>query len=138
MTSDTRRASGTRSPADVLLRAIGLRRRTPANDLNDLASGVTFKVTCLIRTSDAGPKSLPINGSIYLSEQSEPEWRPYNERGGHSFPGPLRVTGPSESRRAQFAAFQLSTAVGIVTAFIPKSDVPLVKQVMQANGAWAD
>ncbi len=43
-----------------------------------------------------------------------------------------------QSRFGSYAAFQLSTAVGVVTAFFPKPDVPLVKRVMQANGSWAD
>lgn len=99
---------------------------------------MTLKVSCAIRTPDAGPKSIPINGSLYLSAQREPVWRPYREQAAHSFPGPLKVIGPSESRFGPYAAFQLSTAVGVVTAFFPKPDVPLVKHVMQANRSWTD
>lgn len=52
------RASGMRSPLGVLLRALWIKRRTTAHDLDEYAKGATLKVTRLIRTPDAGPKSI--------------------------------------------------------------------------------
>lgn len=138
MTQSVQRASGTKSPADVLLGALGLRRRTQANDLDAVGEGVTLKVTCLIRPSDAKPKSIPINGSLLLRQGAEPVWQPYSKRGGHSLPGPLRVTGPSSGRFGSYAAFELNTAAGPVTAFVPKPDVPVLRELMRAAGLWAD
>ena len=136
MTSSVRRASGTRSPSDVLMRAIGVNRRTSADDLEDYRKGVALKVTCLIRTAGADQQGVPINGSLYLRQGEEIAWHPNNDNVGRGFPGPLRVTGRSESRFGPYAAFELSTGSGPVTAFIPKADVPLVKGIMRARSSW--
>ena len=136
MTASIQRASGTRSPSDVLLRALWNKRRTPAHDLDDYAKGVTLKVTCLMRTPEGGPKGTPIGGSIFLRQGDQVTWRPHVERGGPTFPAPLVVTSPAQSGFGPYAGFELSTAAGSVTAYIPKADVPLVKHAMEATGSW--
>jgi hypothetical protein len=42
----------------------------------------------------------------------------------------------SQNTFGQYAAFELSTAAGSVTAYLPKADVPLVKHVMEAQRSW--
>jgi hypothetical protein len=121
---------------DVLLRALWIKRRTTAHDLDDYVKGVTLKVTCLIRTPDAGPKSIPAVGSLLLRQGDQVSWRPSVERGGFSAPAPLTVASAADSTFGQYAGFKLSTAAGTVTAFIPKADVALVKHVMEAQGSW--
>ena len=121
---------------DVLLRALRIKRRTTAHDLDDYAKGVTLRVTCLIRTADAAPKSIRTGGSLLLKQGDQVSWRPSVEHGPFSVPGPLTVTSTADSAFGQYAGFKLGTAAGPVTAFIPKADVPLVKHVLEAQGSW--
>jgi hypothetical protein len=96
MTSIVRRASGTRSPVDVLLRATWIRRRTTADDVRDYEDGVTLKVTCLLRKADAGAKGVPINGSLFMKKGDKVAWRPFADGAGLVAPGPLTVTAPAQ------------------------------------------
>jgi hypothetical protein len=46
------------------------------------------------------------------------------------------VTAPAQRRLGQYAGYELSTGAGPLTAYIPRADVPLVKQVMETEGSW--
>jgi hypothetical protein len=141
MTTDIRRAAGTRTLSDVLLSMFGIRRLNTEKDLADLQAGSTLQVFCSSPTLGT-VKMLPIgkgrtvphasSGHLYLTADTV-TWR--NRRTGENvaFGGPFRLS-PSEQKipHPKLARFDLLAGDEQHVIVIPKADVALVTRVLEA------
>ncbi|MFJ7250331.1 hypothetical protein ACIQWA_37630 [Kitasatospora sp. NPDC098652] len=144
MTTDIRRAAGTRTFSDVLLSMVGLRRPSTEKDLADLRAGTTLQVACSSPTLGT-VRMLPVgkgrtvahtaSGYLHLTAGSV-AWR--NRRTGEdvALRGPFGLSA-SEQRtpHPKMARFDLVADGAQHVILIPKADVPLVTQVLEAVGA---
>ncbi|MEV8524359.1 hypothetical protein AB0451_09390 [Streptomyces sp. NPDC052000] len=134
MSSTIRRAAGTQSFSDVLLRWLWIKRPSAAKDAEDYAAGTTLKVTCFSRTV-AGASGRRRLGYLHLTHGQPITWH----RAG-SQPVVLRapfVLTPSEARSGHWklAAFDLNTAEGSRDLVIPKADIELVERALKSADA---
>ncbi|MFE9568877.1 hypothetical protein ACFYMW_10350 [Streptomyces sp. NPDC006692] len=134
MSSKIRRAAGTQSPSDVLIRRLWIKRPSAAKDAEDYAAGTTLKVTCFSRTV-AGASGRRQLGYLHLTHGQPITWH----RAG-SQPVLLRapfVLTPSEvsSGHRKLAAFDLNTADGPRDLAIPKADRDPVERALKSAEA---
>ncbi|WP_030247358.1 hypothetical protein [Streptomyces sp. NRRL S-350] len=141
MTSDIRRAAGTRTLSDALLSMVGIRRRSTEQDLADLRAGTTLQVFCssptlgTVRMLSVGKgRTIPhtASGHLHLAAGTV-TWRNRRTREDVVLRGPFRLS-PSEQRtpHPKMARIDLTAGDGQHVIVIPKADVPLVTQVLEA------
>ncbi|MGF1425844.1 hypothetical protein [Kitasatospora sp. LaBMicrA B282] len=139
MTSNIRRAAGTRTLADNLLSMFGLRRLSTEQDLADLQAGTTLQVFCSSPTLGT-VKMLSIGkgrtvpqaalGHLYLAADTV-TWR--NQRTGENVAlrGPFRLSeSEQKTPHPKMARFDLTAGDGQHVIVIPKADVALVTRVL--------
>ncbi|MFD8787870.1 hypothetical protein [Kitasatospora sp. NPDC059599] len=143
MTTDIRRAAGTRTLSDVLLSLVGVRRLSTEKDLADLRAGATLQVFCssptlgTVRMLSVGKGRTVAHaaaGHLYLAAGSV-AWRHQRTREEVVLRGPFRLS-PSEQRTPlpKMARFDLVVGEEQHVIVIPKADVALVTQVLEAAG----
>ncbi|MFE6055243.1 hypothetical protein ACFQ6N_31220 [Kitasatospora sp. NPDC056446] len=143
MTTEIRRSAGTRTLSDALLSMFGIRRPSTEKDLADLRSGTTLQVFCSSPTlgtvkmlSVGKGRTIPhaASGHLYLAADTV-TWR--NRRTGEnvSLRGPFRLS-PSEQRtpHPKMARLDLAAGDGQHVIVVPKADVSLITQVLEAAG----
>jgi hypothetical protein len=131
VTSNVRRATGTKNFSDVLLHWLWLKRRTPAQDIADFAAGVTLKVMCFSRPWGATARSQV--GCMYLTEGLPITWQ---TAGGQAVTlhHSLALTPSGEPTwHWKFSAFRLDTATGPLGVKLPKTDVELVNHALAST-----
>ncbi|MEV7189041.1 hypothetical protein [Kitasatospora sp. NPDC093102] len=141
MTTDIRRAAGTRTLFDVLLSMFGIRRLSTDKDLADFRAGTTLQVFCssptlgTVKMLSIGkgrtvPHAAP--GNLYLAADAV-TWR--NQRTGENvaLQGPFRLS-PSERKTPHPKMARLDLVAGDEqhVIVIPKADVALVTRVLEA------
>ncbi|MFH9353186.1 hypothetical protein [Kitasatospora sp. NPDC017646] len=141
MTSNVRRAAGTKTFSDALLSLVGIRRASTAKDLADLQAGTTLQVFCSSSTlgtvkmlSVGKGRTVPhmAAGDLYLTAD-QVSWR--NRRTGESVTlrGPFALS-PSERKTPHPKMDRLDLVAGDEqhVIVIPKADIALVTQVLGA------
>ncbi|HEV2639869.1 MAG TPA: hypothetical protein VGX23_32350 [Actinocrinis sp.] len=127
MSADTRRSAGTQSGTDGILRALHIKRLSPAQDLADYSHGVTLQVMCFLRQTNglAGGTRF---GRLHLASGQPVVWRQRNGAGEFELHQPFSLT-PVEQRTGHWkvGAYALESSAGSFIAMIPKIDVPLVE-----------
>ncbi|WP_051826754.1 hypothetical protein [Kitasatospora aureofaciens] len=141
MTTDIRRAAGTRTLSDTLLSMFGIRRLSTEKDLADLQAGTTLQVFCSSPTLGT-VKMLPIgkgrtiphaaSGHLYLAADTV-TWRNQRTDENVTLQGPFRLS-PSEQKtpHPKMARFDLVAGNEQHVIVIPKADIALVTQVLEA------
>jgi len=133
-----RRSAGTETTLDVLLRWTWIRRRTLAQDIEDLRNGQTLLVVGYTK-SIAGAEMASVgkgkqiarlrSGFLSLSLGEEPRWN--DRRGDRSAslrpPFSLKPTGEKVPMARKFERYELVTADGTFDLAVPKKDGELVR-----------
>jgi hypothetical protein len=138
MAGRARRAAGTETGFEVLLRWSGIRRRRPEKDIADFDAGVTLKVIGLTRTlgrpkvrSVGKGRTITVlrSGMLALTAGQEPVWSDRVGKGTATLRGPLALLGDGDRMPVtrKFALFQLTTADGTFDLAVPKKDVALIR-----------
>ncbi|MER7582592.1 hypothetical protein [Kitasatospora sp. NPDC097691] len=141
MTTEIRRAAGTRTLSDTLLSMFGIRRLSTEKDLADLRAGTTLQVFCSSPTlgtvkmlSIGKGRTIPhaAAGHLYLTADTV-TWRNQRTRENVVLRGPFRLS-PSEQKTPHPKMARLDLAAGDEqhVIVIPKADVSLVTQVLEA------
>ncbi|MFE7587900.1 hypothetical protein ACFU6K_00765 [Kitasatospora sp. NPDC057512] len=141
MTTDIRRAAGTRTISDTLLSMFGIRRPSTDKDLADLQAGTTLQVFCSSPTlgtvkmlSIGKGRTIPhaASGHLYLAADTV-TWRNQRTDENVTLQGPFRLS-PSEQKtpHPKMARFDLAAGNEQHVIVIPKADVALVTQVLEA------
>ncbi|MET9364467.1 hypothetical protein ABZX93_26610 [Streptomyces sp. NPDC006632] len=131
MTSNVRRAAGTQTFSDTLLRWLWIKRPSTAKDSEDYLAGTTLKVSCFSRTlAEGSARRQP--GYLHLTHGQPITW---HRSGGRSVVlSPPFALRPSQARSGHWklACFDLDTAEGSRDLVIPKADAVLVQQALLA------
>ncbi|WP_329570697.1 hypothetical protein [Kitasatospora sp. NBC_01266] len=140
MSTQIRRATGTRTAIDVLLSALRIRRRTTQQDLADLAAGSTLQVTCFsstlgtVRTVPIGKgRTIPQTAMGYLFlTAGQTTWQNRRTKETVTLRSPFSLA-PAEKRAAsrKMARLDLLADGRPHEIVIPKADVALVTQVWE-------
>ncbi|MEU7336030.1 hypothetical protein [Streptomyces sp. NPDC007074] len=133
-----RRSAGTETGLDVLLRWTWIRRRTPAQDIEDFKKGQPLQVVGFTKTiggaamvSVGRGKSIARlrSGYVRLAVGEEPVWS--DRRGSRSAtlqrPIGIRPTGEKVPMARKFEKYEVVTAEGTYDLAIPKRDAELVQ-----------
>ncbi|MGW3633202.1 hypothetical protein ACWD7F_24080 [Streptomyces sp. NPDC005122] len=133
-----RRSAGTETGLDVLLRWTWIRRRTPAQDIEDFKNGQPLQVVGYTKTiggtamvSVGRGKSIARlrSGYLRLTVGEEPVWS--DRRGSRSAtlrpPFGIRPTGEKVPMAGKFEKYEVVTAEGTYDLAIPKRDAELVR-----------
>ena len=132
MTSNSRRAAGTQTFVDVLKVWAGVKRPSPAQDLEDFAAGMTLEVSCFSRPLGE-PAARSHLGTLSLTRGKPVTWRRRGED-AVTLRGPLTLKEPAEKAKApRLTAFNLVTASGSFSVQIPSLDVELVEHAFAAQ-----
>ncbi|GAA2149396.1 hypothetical protein GCM10009760_42500 [Kitasatospora kazusensis] len=144
MTTKIRRSAGTKTLSDVLLSALRGRRFSTEQDLADLREGTTLKVLCMSTTLGTvkmlsvgkGRKIPHLSSGHLLLAADRITWQNKASNEIVAVQGPFALT-PSEKKTAhwKFARFDLVAAGQQHVVVIPKADVALVTQVLEAAGS---
>ncbi|MEH0577824.1 MULTISPECIES: hypothetical protein [Streptomyces] len=135
-----RRSAGTETALDVLLRWAWIRRRTPAQDIEDFKNGQPLQVVGFTK-SIGGAAVASIGrgkeiartrqGYLRLAVGEDPVWA--DRRGGRSAtlrpPFGLKPTGEKVPMAPKFERYELVTADGTYDVAVPKKDGELVRYV---------
>ncbi|WP_405993298.1 hypothetical protein [Streptomyces sp. NBC_00986] len=139
-----RRAAGTLTGVDVLLRWMWIRRRTSAQDIEDFENGQALLVAGFTKSiggaavSSVG-KGKQIarlrSGQLRLAPGEEPVWT--DRRGDRTAslrpPFSLKPTGVKLPLGPKFERYELVTADGTFDLALPKKDRELVRHVFEAK-----
>ncbi|MFF7632868.1 hypothetical protein ACFZB9_06900 [Kitasatospora sp. NPDC008050] len=141
MSTTIRRAAGTQTFADVLLSALRIRRLTTEKDLADLRTGSTLQVFCAsstlgtVRMAPIGKgRTIPLTASGYLHLTAEQaSWQNRRTRESVALQGPFGLA-VSEKKAGLRKMIRLDLTAGGEQHMIviPKADVPLVTQALDA------
>ncbi|MFG2947334.1 hypothetical protein [Streptomyces adustus] len=133
MTSNVRRAAGTQTFSDVLLRWLWIKRPTPAGDLDLFANGVTLKVTCFLRPlGQTGPISRL--GTLHLTHGKPVIWQGRGQE--LTLLPPLALTASAvKTGHWKLTALDLTSPSGSFTLKMPKLDVTLVRHAFDAQAS---
>ena len=137
-----RRAAGTTTFADVVLRLILVRRRSPEKDIRDLDAGETLVVAAFSKTvggerliSAGKGRRIPLlkRGDLRLAADRPPEW--VQRTGGRlttELVPPFTLRGEGEKMRGgpKFRRFELVTGDGTYDLAVPLRDVELVRHAL--------
>ncbi|MGW0578689.1 hypothetical protein ACWD25_22600 [Streptomyces sp. NPDC002920] len=138
-----RRAAGTETATDVLLRWTRIRRRTPAQDIQDFRGGLPLKVVGYTR-SIGGAAMVPVGGGrriarlrmgyLRLAFGEAPVWSDRRGNRSASLRSPFRLEPRSEKVRMgpKFERYELVTADGTYDLAVPRKDGELVRYVFGA------
>jgi hypothetical protein len=140
-TSAARRAAGTQTALDVLLRWTWIRRRTPAQDIADYENGQTLRVVGFTKniggvvTSSVGKgKSIARlrQGYLRLALGEMPVWS--DRRGERTAslhpPFQLKPAAGKAPMAHKFDRYELVTADGTYDLVVPKMDGELIRHVL--------
>jgi hypothetical protein len=131
-----RRASGTRTMLDVLLRWSWIRRRTPEGDIEDFGNGQTIEVVAMTKSLGAprlGVKvkgqrlHMPKQGLLSLTAGSAPVWQDRRSKETVTVSVPCALVGDGKKIPPRFAEFELETGEGTHQLIIPRADVAFVR-----------
>ncbi|MFG2373643.1 hypothetical protein ACGFY9_19485 [Streptomyces sp. NPDC048504] len=139
-----RRAAGTLTGVDVLLRWTWIRRRTSAQDIEDfengqalLVAGFTKSIGGAAMSSVGKGKQIARlrSGQLRLAVGEEPVW---NDRRGDRTaslrpPFSLKPTGVKLALGPKFERYELVTADGTFDLALPKKDGELVRHVFEVK-----
>jgi hypothetical protein len=129
MASNIRRAAGTQTFFDVLKIWSGIKRRNPAQDLDDFAAGVTLEVSCFSRPlGDTAARSQL--GTLYLTQGKPVTWQRSGREAVTLRPPLTLADSGDKARQSTLAAFNLLSASGSFSVQIPKLDIELVKHAL--------
>ncbi|MGA4544249.1 hypothetical protein ACPA54_30105 [Uniformispora flossi] len=150
MTAASRRAAGTRTFTDVLLSWTFIRRRTPEQDIRDLAAGQALEVAVLSTSlggvqlrSIGGGNQIPVTrrGSLLLTAGQPPVWRERRTDRIVSLTPPFAL-GPAAERHVRIPGplewFSLTTGDGAHEVAIPKKDALLVRAALAEGPVIVD
>ncbi|GAX58241.1 hypothetical protein SO3561_09812 [Streptomyces olivochromogenes] len=135
-----RRSAGTETGLDVLLRWVWIRRRTPAQDIEDFRNGQPLQVVGFTK-SIGGAVMVSVGrgkqiarirqGYLRLVVGEEPVWS--DRRGSRSAtlrpPFGVKPTGEKVPAAPKFERYELVTADGTYDLAVPKRDAELVRYV---------
>ncbi len=135
-----RRSAGTETGLDVLLRWAWIRRRTPAQDMEDFRNGQPLQVVGFTK-SIGGAAMVSVgrgkqiarlrSGYLRLVVEEEPVWS--DRRGSRSAtlrpPFGIKPTGEKVPMAPKFEQYEVVTADGTYDLSIPKKDAELVQNV---------
>lgn len=137
-TMAARRSAGTETGLDALLRWTWIRRRTPAQDIEDFKNGQPLQVVGYTQTIGGAAmvwvgrgKSIARlrSGLLLLTVGEEPVWS--DRRGSRSAtlrpPIGIRPTGEKVPMARKFEKYEVVTAEGTYDLMIPKKDAELVQ-----------
>ncbi|MFI6546309.1 hypothetical protein ACIBO9_23990 [Streptomyces prunicolor] len=136
-----RRAAGTQTLLDVLLRWTWIRRRTPAQDIADFDSGQPLRVVGFTQTI-GGTVKVPVGkgkqvarsrqGYLRLAAGEAPVWS--DARGGRSatLQAPFRLKPAAGKVRLapKFERYELVTGAGTYDLAVPKQDAELLRHAL--------
>ena len=136
-----RRSAGTETGLDVLLRWAWIRRRTPAQDIEDFRNGQPLQVVGFTK-SIGGAAMVSVgrgkqiarlrSGYLRLVVGEEPVWS--DRRGSGSAvlrpPFAIKSTGEKVRMAPKFEQYEVVTADGTYDLSIPKKDAELVQYVL--------
>lgn len=136
-----RRSAGTETGLDVLLRWAWIRRRTPAQDMEDFRNGQPLQVVGFTK-SIGGAAMVSVgrgkqiarlrSGYLLLVVGEEPVWS--DRRGSRSVtlrpPFGIKPTGEKVRMAPKFEQYEVVTADGTYDLAIPKKDAELVEYVL--------
>lgn len=133
-----RRASGTRTMLDVLLRWSWIRRRTPEGDIEDFGDGQTIEVMALTKSLGAPRLGAKVKGQrLRMSEQgflsltagSAPVRQDRRSKETVTVSLPCALVGDGKKLPPRFAEFEfeLETGEGTHQLIIPRADVAFVR-----------
>ncbi|MDH6578903.1 hypothetical protein [Kitasatospora sp. MAP5-34] len=141
MTAKIRRSAGTRTVFDVLLSWLFIRRTSTEKDLADLRAGTTLKVMCMSSTlgtvkmlSIGKGRKIPHLSSGYLHLSADGiTWQNRLTKEVVPVQGPFGLS-PSDKKAGHWKLTRFDLAAGDQqhVIVIPKADVPLVTQVLEA------
>ncbi|MFJ1610230.1 hypothetical protein ACIOHS_43990 [Streptomyces sp. NPDC088253] len=135
-----RRSAGTETALDVLLRWAWIRRRTPAQDIEDFRNGQPLQVVGFTK-SIGGAAMASVGrgkqfarlrqGYLRLAVGEAPVWS--DRRGERTaslkLPFELKLTGEKVPMAPKFERYELVTADGTYDLAVPKKDAELVRYV---------
>ncbi|MET7737433.1 hypothetical protein ABZT02_39855 [Streptomyces sp. NPDC005402] len=140
-TTAARRSAGTQTVLDVLLRWTWIRRRTPAQDIEDYENGQTLRVVGFTKniggvdTRSVGKgKSIARlrQGYLRLAPAEAPVWS--DRRGDRTAtlhpPFQLRLTAEKVPLAHKFDRYELVAADGTYDLVVPKMDGKLIRHVL--------
>jgi hypothetical protein len=143
MGTTKRRAAGTQTAIDVLLRWTWIRRRSPEGDLRDFEAGQTLVVRALSKS--IGGESMtnlgrgrqvarPKAGDLYLCADEPPTFVPLRGGSATSLAAPLELRGEGERipLAVKFRSFTLISGDVEHHLVIPAVDVALVRHALAA------
>ncbi|MCX3062226.1 hypothetical protein [Streptomyces beihaiensis] len=132
MSSNIRRAAGTQTFFDVLLRWLWIKRPSPTRDRDDFLAGTTLTVSCFSRAIAGGSACRQL-GYLHLTHGQPITWHRSGRRPVVLRPPFALIPCPAKSPgRWKLASFHLDTAEGPRDLLIPKLDGPLVEQALKA------
>jgi hypothetical protein len=139
-----RRAAGTLTGVDVLLRWTGIRRRTSAQDIEDFENGQALLVAGFTKSIGGAAMSSVgkgeqiarlRSGQLRLTLGEEPVWT--DRRGDRTAslrpPFSLKPTGVKLPLGPKFERYELVTADGTFDLALPKKDRELVRHVFEGK-----
>ena len=141
-TPAARRAAGTRTALDVLLRWTWIRRRTPAQDIEDYENGRTLQVVGFTRNiggvdtrSIGGGRSMDRlrQGHLWLALGQAPVWS--DRRGDRTAtlnaPFQLKPAAAKAPMARRFDRYELVAADGTYDLVVTKLDGELIRHVLR-------
>ncbi|MBK3579983.1 hypothetical protein JHN63_40585 [Streptomyces sp. MBT65] len=139
-----RRSAGTETGVDVLLRWTWIRRRTPAQDVEDFRNGQALLVAGFTKSIGGAAMSSVGKGKqiarvrsglLRLAAGEEPVWT--DRRGDRTAslrpPFSLKPTGVKLPLGPKFERYELVTADGTFDLALPKKDRELVRCAFEAQ-----
>lgn len=135
-----RRAAGTQTMLDVLLRWTWIRRRTPAQDIEDFENGQALRVVGFTKNI-GGPVTRSVGkgksiarlrqGHLRLAVGEAPVWS--DRRGDRTAtlrpPFHLKLTAGKVPMAPKFDRYELVAADGTYDLMVPKMDGELIRHV---------
>jgi len=136
-----RRAAGTVTAADALLRWTGIRRRTPEKDIEDFRDGQPLEVVGFTRdiggavmvSVGKGKRIARLRqGYLRLARGEAPVWRDRRGERTASLMPPFKLELKAEKvpMAPKFERYELATADGVFDIALPKKDVGLVRHAL--------
>lgn len=145
-TLQARRAAGTQTLLDVLLRWTWIRRRTPAQDIEDYDNGRTLQVVGftknlggVVTRSIGQGRSIDRlrQGYLRLTPGQAPVWS--DRRGDRTAtlnpPFQLKPAAGKAPMARKFDRYELTTADGTYDLMVPRTDGELLRHVLRSSEA---